>query len=106
MNYEMESPWQQLHGKISKKKTKIVWAENAYGTRFTQLRSKRSTKETAAELATRAKFRQAAQQTTAIMMDIDQLEPYRQAWRAAILAGNRRHKTLRGYIFAQVHKSL
>ena len=106
MNYEMEAPWMKLGGKISKKRTKIVWAENAWGTRFTQLRGKRGSKETAAELAARSKFRQAKAQVEAIMQDIDQVEQYRQAWRARILAGNTKYHTLRGYIFAQVYKSL
>ena len=99
----MESPWQQLHGKISKKRTRIVWAENAYGTRFTQVRGKRGSKETAAELATRQKFCQASAQTVAIMHDVDQLEAYKSAWRNG---GYVKYKTLRGFIFAQVYRSL
>ena len=106
MKYEMEAPWMKLGGKISKKRTRIVWAETPWGTRFTQLRGKRSSKETAAELACRSKFSQAKAQVEAIMQDIDQLESYRQAWRANILAGNTKYHTLRGYIFAQVYRSL
>lgn len=106
MNYEMESPWQQLHGKVSKKSTRIIWAQNMFGTRFTQLRSKRLYKPSSAEQACKAKFKTASEQTNAIMMDIDQLEPYRSAWRAAIKSGNYKHHTLRGYIFSQVYKTL
>ena len=102
----MEAPWMKLGGKISKKRTKIIWAENAWGTRFTQLRGKRSTKESAVELACRAKFRQTKTQVEAIMQDVDQLEAYRQAWRAAVNAGNRKYHTLRGYVFAQVYSTL
>ena len=102
----MESPWMELHGKISKKRTKIVWAETPWGTRFTQLRGKRSTKETASEIAVKSKFQQAATQTNTIMMDIEQLEPYRTAWRQKIQSGNRTYKTLRGYVFSEVYKTL
>ena len=102
----MEAPWMKLGGKISKKRTRIVWAETAWGTRFTQLRRKRSTLPTAAETAARSKFRQAKAQTETILMDIDLLEPYRQAWRQKILAGNTKYHTLRGYIFSEVYKTL
>ena len=57
MNYEMESPWMKLGGKISKKRTRIIWAERANGKRFTQLRSKRSTPPSADEVELRNKFR-------------------------------------------------
>ncbi len=106
MKYEMETPWMELHGKISKKRTKIVWAETPWGTRFTQLRGKRSSLPSATETTIRQKFRQAAAQRNLIMMDIEQLEPYRQAWRAKIQSGNTAYKTLRGYIFAEVYKTL
>ncbi len=106
MNYEMEAPWMRLGGKISKKRTRIVWAETAGGTRYTQLRRKRTSAPTAAESAVRQKFRQAATQRNIIMMDVELLEPYRQAWRAKIQSGNTTYKTLRGYIFAEVYKTL
>ncbi len=106
MNYDMESPWMQLGGKISKKRTKIIWAQNMYGTRFTQLRGKRRTKPSQAEISKRAMFKDAMQRTQAIMQDIDQLEPYRQAWKAKVLAGYKTQKTLRGYVFAQIYKTL
>ena len=102
----MESPWMEMHGKISKKRTKIVWAETPWGTRFTQLRRKRSTAPSATETATRNKFKQAATQTNTIMMDVSQLAPYRQAWRQKIQLGNNTHKTLRGYVFSEVYKTL
>ncbi len=69
----MESPWVKLGGKISKKRTKIIWAERANGKRFTQLRSKRSTAPSAEELERRNKFsivRQAAIQRS---MDLSHL---------------------------------
>lgn len=106
MNYEMESPWQQLHGKISKKRTRVIWAQNMFGTRFTQLRGKRTTKLTADEHARQSKFKTASEQTNAIMTDIEQLEPYHAAWRNAIKAGNLKYRTLRGYVFSQVYKTL
>ena len=106
MKYEMESPWQQIHGKISRRRTHIVWAQNAYGTRFTQLRNKRASTPSASEIATRAKFKQAAQQTNTIMMDVSQLTPYRTAWRSAVQSGTTRYKTLRGYVFAQIYNTL
>ena len=106
MNYEMESPWMKLGGKISKKRTQIIWAENSFGTRFTQLRGKRRTKPSADEISKRSKFTAAIQRTQDIMQDLDLLEPYRQAWRAKVLAGSTKHHTLRGYVFAQIYKSL
>ena len=106
MKYEMEAPWMQLGGKISKKRTRVVWAQTAYGTRFTQLRGKRSTEPSAYELAQRAKFKQALQQANTIMTDIDQITPYRTAWMAHIRSGNVKYHTLRGFIVAQVYKSL
>jgi hypothetical protein len=40
------------------------------------------------------------------MTDIEAIEPYRQAWRNLIRSGNTTYKTLRGYIFAQVYRTL
>ena len=106
MKYEMEAPWMKLGGKISKKRTRIVWAQNAHGTRYTQLRSKRSTRFSAAEKASQAKFKQAITQANTIMTDIDQITPYRTAWVAHLRSGNVKYHTLRGFIVAQVYKTL
>lgn len=108
MNYTLETPFGNPHGKLSKKNCRIIWAQNdGTGTRFTQVRiAKRRGQPSAAEMAVRAKFRQAMAQVNAIMMDIDQLEPYRSAWRAAIKSGNYKHHTLRGYVFSKVYQTL
>ena len=106
MKYEMESPWMELHGKISKKRTKIVWAQTPWGTRFTQLRGKRSSQLSATEVTVRSKFKQAVTQRNTIMMDVTLLDPYRAAWREKIRSGSTPYKTLRGYVFAEVYKTL
>lgn len=108
MNYTLEAPFGNPHGKLSKKNCQIIWAQNnGTGTRFTQVRIPRNSQEpTAAQIAVIAKFKQASTQTNSIMQDIDRLKPYRQAWVAKIKSGNTRYKTLRGYIFAEVYKNL
>ena len=106
MNYEMEAPWMQLGGKISKKRSQVVWAQRSYGKRYTQLRGKRSSEPSAYELAQRAKFKQALQQANTIMTDVDQIESYRLQWRNALQKGNTKYHTLRGFIVAQVYKTL
>ena len=73
MTYAMESPWMKLGGKISKKRTKIIWAERANGKRFTQLRSKRSTPPSVEELARRNKFRTVRQAAIQRSMDLSKL---------------------------------
>lgn len=63
---------------------------------------------TAKQIAVRNKFRQAAQQTNIIMNDVEQLAPYREAWIALPNHGTAKaqYPTLRGYVLAQVFKSL
>ena len=61
---------------------------------------------TAAQVAQKAKFKQTVERVLEIMRDIDMLEPYRTAWASHLKSGSVRYKTLRGYIFAQVMKSL
>lgn len=73
MTYEMESPWMKLGGKISKKRTRIIWAVRANGKRFTQLRSKRSTPPSVEELARRNKFRTVRQAALERSMDLSHL---------------------------------
>ena len=67
----MESPWMKLGGKISKKRTRIIWAERANGKRFTQLRTKRTTPVSAEEKARQERFkvvREAARQRSMDLM--------------------------------------
>ena len=99
-------PIDHISGKISKKHRTTYCYLNSTGTKYTQLYTKPTGAPTAAQQASTAKFRQAAQQTNTIMMDIDQLEPYRTAWRNQIHSGNLRYRTLRGYIFAQIYRTL
>ena len=99
-------PIDHISGKISKKHRTTYCYLNSTGTKYTQLYTKPTSTPSAAQQATTAKFRQAAQQTNSIMADIEAIEPYRQAWGNLIRSGNTTYKTLRGYIFAQIYKSL
>lgn len=103
----MEYPFTRISGKPVKDCDTVFRMAFGQPYLYGRDRSRTSTANpTAAQLASISKFRQAAQQTNTIMMDIDLLEPYRTAWRNQIKSGNTRYRTLRGYIFAQVYKSL
>lgn len=99
-------PIDHISGKIAKKHRTTYNYRNDSGAKYTSVYSTPTGAPTAAQQACKAKFRQAAQQTHTIMMDIEQLEPYRTAWRNAIKNGNRSYPTLRGYVFAQVYRTL
>ncbi len=47
----------------------------------------------------------AAQQTAAIMADVDRVQPYRTAWNNHTNSGNKRYKTLRGYSLKSICRS-
>ncbi len=97
----MEAPWQRVGGKISKKRTQVVWAQNAYGTRYTQVLSKRSTLFSSSEIAVQDKFRQVSAKVVEVLSDATQRAQYQVAF-----AQQSRYKTLRGYIFAQEYAKL
>ena len=99
-------PIDHISGKIAKKHRTTYNYRNDSGAKYTSVYSTPNFAPTAAQIACKAKFRQAALQTQSIMQDIDQLEPYRAAWRNEIRNGNRRYATLHGYVFAQVYRSL
>ena len=99
-------PIDHISGKISKKHRTTYCYLNSTGTKYTQLYTKPTGAPTAAQLASISKFRQAAQQTNTIMMDVEQLTTYRTAWRNQIHNGNYSYRTLRGYIFAQIYRTL
>ncbi len=99
-------PIDHISGKISKRYRTTYNYRRATGAKYTSVYNTPTCAPSASQQAVRNKFRQAAQQTNAIMMDIDALEPYRQAWRASIRSGNTTYTTLRGYIFAAVYKTL
>lgn len=104
---QMEYPFTRISGKPVKECDTVF--RMAYGQQYLYGRDRsRTTKSelTAAQQASTAKFRQAAQQTNTIMTDIDQLTPYRTAWVAYLKSGSVRYKTLRGFIFAKVYKAL
>lgn len=103
----MEYPFTRISGKPVKDCDTVF--RMAFGQSYLYGRDRsrtRNTDSTAAQEAVKSKFKQAAQQTNSIMQDIDRLTPYRTAWIAKIKGGNTQYKTLRGYIFAQVYKSL
>ena len=103
----MEYPFTRISGKPVKDCDTVFRMAFGQPYLYGRDRSRTSTATpTASQLASISKFRQAAQQTNTIMMDIGQLEPYRTAWRNQIKSGNTCYRTLRGYIFAQVYKSL
>ena len=99
-------PIDHISGKISRKHRTTFCYLTSTGTKYTQQHNTPTSAPTAAQIAIMAKFRQAAQQTNTIMMDIDQLQAYRTQWRAHIQSGNPRYRTLRGFIFAQVYRTL
>ena len=102
----MEYPFNRISGKPMKECDTVFRMAFRQPYLYGRDRSRYKYNPTAAQSAQNAKFRQAAAQARTIMMDIDQLEPYRTAWRNHIKNGNTNYKTLRGYIFAQVYKSL
>ena len=99
-------PIDHISGKISRKHRTTYCYRQGTDRRYTTVYTTPTGDPTAAQLANISKFCQAAQQTNTIMMDIDQLEPYRTAWRNQIHSGNLRYRTLRGYIFAQIYRTL
>ena len=99
-------PIDYLSCKITKRHRTTYCYRQGTDRRYTTVYTTPTGDPTAAQQACVAKFRQAAQQTNTIMMDVDRLEPYRTAWRNQIRSGNRTYSTLRGYIFAQVYKTL
>lgn len=99
-------PIDHISGKISRKHRTVYCYRTGTGAKYTSIYTTPTGDPTAAQQASIAKFRQAAQQTNTIMMDIDRLESYRTAWRNQIKSGNLTYRTLRGYIFAQVYKTL
>ena len=99
-------PIDHISGKISRKHRTTFCYRTGTGAKYTQQHTTPTGEPTAAQIAGKTKFKQAAQQTNAIMQDIDRLTPYRTAWISKIKGGNTQYKTLRGYIFAQVYKSL
>ena len=99
-------PIDYLSGKITKRHRTIYCYRYGIDHRYTTVHTTPTGAPTAAQLASISKFRQAAQQTNTIMMDVEQLEPYRTAWRNQIKSGNTSYHTLRGYIFAQVYRTL
>ena len=99
-------PLDYLSGKITKRHRTTYCYRQTTDRRYTTVYTTPTGAPTAAQQSTKQKFSQAAQQTNAIMMDINQLDPYRQAWHNLIRSGNHTYSTLRGYIFAQVYKTL
>ncbi len=99
-------PIDYLSGKITKRHRTIYCYRNAIDRRYTTVHTKPTGAPTAAQMASITKFRQAAQQTNTIMTDITAIEPYRTAWRNLIRSGNTTYRTLRGYVFAQVYRTL
>lgn len=99
-------PIDYLSGKIAKRHRTTYCYRTGTGAKYTQQYTSPTSDPTAAQQASTAKFRQAAQQTNTIMTDIDQLTPYRTAWVAHLKSGSPRYRTLRGFIFAKVYKRL
>ena len=99
-------PIHHLSGKIARKHRTTYCYLTATDTKYTQQYTKPTTAPTASQVAMMTKFRQAAQQTNTIMMDIDQLQAYRTQWRAHMQTAHPRYRTLRGFIFARVYLTL
>jgi hypothetical protein len=99
-------PIDHISGKISRKHRTVYCYLTSTGAKYTQLYTKPAGSPTAAQLVCTSKFRQAAQQTNTIMADISQLETYRTQWRTHIQGTHPRYRTLRGFIFAQVYRTL
>lgn len=99
-------PVNYVRGRITKRDRTVYNYRQSIDCRYTSAPLRMAQNPTAAQTASISKFRQTAQQTNTIMMDIDALEPYRTAWRNTIKSGNLRYRTLRGYIFAQVYRTL
>ena len=102
----MEYPFNRISGKPMKESDTVFRMMFSQPYLYGHDRTRYKYNPTAAQLAQNAKFRQAAQQTAAIMADVDRVQPYRTAWNNYTHSGNKRYKTLRGYIFAQVYMSL
>ena len=99
-------PIDYLSGKITKRHRTIYCYRYAIDCRYTTVHTTPTVAQSAAQLASIARFRQAAQQTNTIMADIAQVETYRTQWRAHMQSGHPRYRTLRGFIFAQVYQTL
>lgn len=82
MKYSLETPFESPHGKLSKKNCKIVWGETYRGTRFTQVRRKRSTAPSTNEIGARTRFSAVAQMVRNRRMDLSKISQDQMAFLA------------------------
>ena len=99
-------PIDYLSGKITKRHRTIYCYRYAIDRRYTTVHTTPTGAPTAAQLANNAKFRQAAQQTNAIMADVTQVQTYSTQWRTHMQSSHPRYRTLRGFVFAKVYLTL
>jgi hypothetical protein len=99
-------PIDYLSGKITKRHRTIYCYRYAIDRRYTTVHTTPTGAPTAAQLASNAKFRQAAQQTNTIMTDVSQVQTYSTQWRAHMQTAHPRYRTLRGFIFSKVYLTL
>ena len=99
-------PIDHISGKISRKHRTTFCYRTATGAKYTQQYTTPTVAPTAAQLANNAKFRQAAQQTNAIMADVTQVQTYSTQWRTHMQSSHPRYRTLRGFVFAKVYLTL
>lgn len=99
-------PIDYLSGKITKRHRTIYCYRNEVDRRYTTVHTKSSKDPSAAQTSVRQKFADAVAGMLAIMADPAQLEPYRTQWKNHVKSGKTDHRTLRGFIFAEVYKTL
>ena len=95
MRFQLEAPFRNPGGKISKKHCTIIWAKKRNGTLYTQIQTP-STVVTAGMLAQRAKFKNASDYATDQMTDIQKRAAAEQRFNAQT-----RYLTLRTYLIAE-----
>ena len=99
-------PIDYLSGKITKRHRTTYCYRQTTDRRYTTVYTTPTGAPTAAQLANNAKFRQAAQQTNAIMADVTQVQTYSTQWRTHMQSSHPRYRTLRGFVFAKVYLTL
>ena len=97
-------PIDHISGKITKKHRTIYCYRTGTGAKYTTVYTKPAGDPSAAQTAAKNKFAQAAAQVKIVFANTTQLDTYRTAWWAQL--GSGKYKTLRGYVFAEVLRTL
>ncbi len=101
VNYLEDVESYQGKARKGEEKSRIYARRSDTGATYAYFRRKRNTPDSAAQIAVKEKFKQASAATSAVMADPVQLSSY-----VPLFKKQKKHKTLRGFVFAQEHAKL